>query len=352
MPASVIQLAGAEEFFPAFELQPLSEDEALKPTPTFNDLQPGALRMIEQEMNAAISLAQRGGYFAARSRLIGCLRQIARLRDAQADVDTHCVALSDALLALEEADDFDDQGPRCEADTLASNYIAGHKTPVLKDAPTSSAVRARRAYYLFVRQKLVEAAGAEKMSAEVLYALGRVERELTLRASTESRRRGPREIPLFEAAVAVNPRNHVAANELGVSLARNGDLRRSRIALAHSASIKSTQEVLINLEYVSQQLGDVITAGRIRQQMVTMQGAPRNMPDASFVSKSEFERIPVPAVENIQSQSARKLPSAVRASATLPQQVNPQFAPNFAPMKRNNRALGQPIERAAHEWFW
>ncbi len=311
LPTAAPQLAPTEDEqdFAPFELIPIPTGTSRPQRPSFGDLGQGPQEKIKSELTTAVSMAERNALYAARSRLIACLRMVARLRDAQANVDLHSTALAAAFLALDEADDFDDQGVQYQADVLTRNYIAGHQTTILKSAPTPSAVRARSAYYRFARQKLIEAAGAQSISAELLYVLGRVEGELTKKMRESHQRRAPRELPLFEAAVAVNPGHYIAANELGVALARTGDYRRSAIAFEHSARIRSTPEVLANLEYVSRHLGDHQTAAQVRQQLAGQPTMSAMMPVVSVVSLEAFNRIPASGAENPASLAAHGQPS-------------------------------------------
>ena len=349
-PTEGFQFAGEEPESTAMEMVPIPQDGTAGEVPSFSNLDQGAQKRITSEMSEAVSMAERGAIYAARARLIACLRRVARLRDAQADVDTHSTALAAAFLAMDEANDFDDQGTQYQADLLTRNYIAGHQTPVLKNSPTPSAVRARNAYYLFARKKLIEAAGAQKISAELLYALGRVESELTKQMRDSHQRRAPRELPLFEAAVAVNPSHHIAANELGVALARTGDYRRATIAFKHSVQIRSTPEALANLEFVARQIGDQEATANARQQLAGTSMKQSMLPEVSVVSLEAFNQIPVsglddPATATTNGQQAQRPVVA----PGVPSGVNP--AHWHGP---TGQAQPQPAReaRGSHEWFW
>ena len=63
-------------------------------------------------------------------------------------------------------------------------------------------------------------------------------------------------IVFFQAALLVCPRNYMAANDLGVLLARNGDNAGARRVLEHSVLICRTSENLNNLSVVYRQLGE------------------------------------------------------------------------------------------------
>lgn len=329
-----------------FELIPVPQSSVSADSPRFDDLDRGAQRKLMSEMASAVSMAERGAHYAARARLIACLRKVARLLDAQADVDTHSTALATGFLAMEEADDFDDQGTQYQSDVLTRSFIAGHQTSILKNSPTPSAARARTAYYRFARTKLTEAAGAQAISAELLYALGRVEAEITKKMRAGHRRRAPRELPLFEAAIAVNPNHYIAANELGVALAKIGDYRRSVIAFKHSASLRSTPEVLANLEYVSRQVGDQLTAAEARQLLAGNPVKPSAMPEVSVVSLETFNQMPMPATEYPAAvandgQSGMRPPAATNGAHGI-----------YPAAPRPTVTQPAPATRLRREWFW
>ena len=61
---------------------------------------------------------------------------------------------------------------------------------------------------------------------------------------------------LYQAAVLAEPKNFLAANELGVLLAENGNLARARELLAHSARLYPAAVTLQNLAAVHVRLGE------------------------------------------------------------------------------------------------
>jgi hypothetical protein len=83
---------------------------------------------------------------------------------------------------------------------------------------------------------------------------------------------GPKAIAMHQAALAVDPRNALAAHELGVLLARCGQFDGARVALAHSATGASHPETWHNLAIVLEQIGDHTAAAQARQQAAVARG--------------------------------------------------------------------------------
>ena len=86
-----------------------------------------------------------------------------------------------------------------------------------------------------------------------LYGMARIEA-----VENDSRRTlaGPKAMALYQASLAVDPQNAQAANELGVLLARYGQLRQAKALLLQSVSIQPQPGTWRNLALVCQQLGE------------------------------------------------------------------------------------------------
>ena len=77
----------------------------------------------------------------------------------------------------------------------------------------------------------------------------------------------------YQAALLVAPQNYMAANDLGVLLARAGNLRDARAMLEHSAANGRQSTVLHNLATVYQKLGRNDLAAQANQQAMLAQQA-------------------------------------------------------------------------------
>ena len=269
------------------------------------------VRHIAGGLEQAIQLAERGAIYAAKSRVTEGMRAIARMLDAETEGQSHSMALAEGLRALEEADDFHFQGMQYEADLRIENFIAGHRTPALKGKRQLSPVKARESYYEFAVDRLVAAGGTEEVAARALYALGRLE-QMIRQSAPRKTKDGPREIALFQASLAINPDNAVAANELGVALARDGQSGKSSQYFAQSAQLAPSARTLANLSKVFERLGEHESAVRLRQQMAALstdepsQSSIRLVSLDDFTAGEEFDQGPQPVPKEKEETSVAK----------------------------------------------
>ena len=77
----------------------------------------------------------------------------------------------------------------------------------------------------------------------------------------------------YQAALIVYPKNYMAANDLGVLLARCGDFNSSPVMLEHSLSLSQQPETWSNLAVVYQQLGQTTLAARAGRESAALQQA-------------------------------------------------------------------------------
>ena len=90
----------------------------------------------------------------------------------------------------------------------------------------------------------------------------------------------------YQAAMAVEPRNVRAANELGVLLANNGQLKQARDMLTRSASIAPNAATWQNLAVVHGRMGDRQTAEQLKQQASLMKKTGRDRRSRGAVGRS------------------------------------------------------------------
>jgi tetratricopeptide (TPR) repeat protein len=212
----------------------------------------------DQRVRHGFELAGRGAYFAARAEFTAALRMIAQGLDSDQGTLVHSQALSAALTAMQEAQDFIPVGGKLEAELDLPPIVAGHRTPVLKEAPVEQlpAMRALKEYLTFAQKQLALAAGQEVSGSMALGALGKLHAALAGKATQEIAAPEAKAVAFFQAAILVCPKNYMAANDLGVLLAHNGDYVGARRALEHSVLVNRRSENLYNLSVVYRQLGD------------------------------------------------------------------------------------------------
>ena len=126
---------------------------------------------------------------------------------------------------------------------------AAHQTPVLKNADGERLSRAEalQRYHTFATQQLAYAGGNSPIGSAALYGLGRAQSITTAGAGTRNPLAGPNAMALYQAALIVDPKNYMACNELGVLMARYGDLDAAENQFVHSLSIKPQPETWHNL---------------------------------------------------------------------------------------------------------
>jgi hypothetical protein len=193
---------------------------------------------------------------------------ISQALDASHGAREHSQALAAGLRALDESDDFAPRGARLEADLDIAILIPAHRTPVLKDAVHEdvSPLVARQRYYTYAQQQLAIAGGGERAGSMALYGLGKVHSALISQKIGGSSTDGPKAMAFHQAALLSNSDNYMAANELGVMLARYGELHSARGLFLHSVSLQPQASVWNNLAVVHERLGEASLAHAARQE--------------------------------------------------------------------------------------
>ena len=211
----------------------------------------------DQQIRHGFELANRGAYFAARAEFTAALRLIAQGLDNERNTTLHSQALSAALTAMKEAQDFIPAGGKLEGELDLPPLVASHRTPVLKNVPAEQlqAMRALKQYFTFAQEQLALAAGQEVSGSMALGALGKMHAALAGKPNPEIVAPEAKAIVFFQAAILVCPRNYMAANDLGVLLAHSGDYAGARRMLEHSVLVCRCAENLNNLSVVYRQVG-------------------------------------------------------------------------------------------------
>jgi polysaccharide export outer membrane protein len=231
-------------------------------------------RQADEQTRHGFELASRGACFAARSEFIGALRLVAEGLDTQQKTDMHGRALATALTAMKEAEDFLPNGSRLEADLDLPGIIAAHATPVLKtDAGRVTSMTALKCYFTFAQEQLATAAGREVAGSMALQALGKLHNSLAHKKNNLVAAAEPKAMVFYQAALLVYPQNYMAANDLGVLLAQNGNAVAARTMLEHSLALSRHSTTCQNLAVVYGQMGQPALAARASQQAAMLQQA-------------------------------------------------------------------------------
>ena len=210
---------------------------------------------VHQQVRYAFSLAGRGATHSARVELTDALKLVAMAQDADEGTTRHNEAMMAGLNAMREADDFAVRDSQTDLRIDVERLVATHKTPVLKNAvgPATSPIQALQAYYGYARQQLVIAGGHEIGASMALYGMARIQMAI----GGQQGMNGPKAITLHQAALAVDANNYLAANELGVLLARYGQLNEAEASLRHSVAVSPQPETWRNLAEVHHRQGQV-----------------------------------------------------------------------------------------------
>jgi tetratricopeptide (TPR) repeat protein len=252
-------------------LPPASADSVLDRSPSASVHPPRhrEMQLINDRAGEGVrrgfELAHRGALYSAQAEFAAALRTIAQALDAQENSTRHAESLSAGLAALDESEDFLASARSSAATVDVATIVVKHRTPVLKDAPKEdlTPITALQRYYTFAQEQLAAAVENEPAASQALYGMGKVQTTLqSTRTATVAD--GPKAIALHQAALIVDNRNFMAANELGVLMARCGRYDAARAALAHSVSIAPQPAVWRNLAAVHDQLGETTLAANAR----------------------------------------------------------------------------------------
>jgi tetratricopeptide (TPR) repeat protein len=234
-------------------LEPVDVVASLPHTTTtaFND-------QVYRHVLAGFDLAGRRAYFSAKREFEQALRITAASFDAQLDSPQHVTLLSDGLVALEEADDFFVDDPRSAGQLQLRNIVVTHRTPLMKDEPAEemAALEAMQTYYAYAQTQIVTALHHDPLAAEALYGLGKTYAALAADGDRLGRLHGAKALLMHQCALRVAPEHALAANELGVLLARFGRYEDARQVLLQSPPERRIPETWHNLAVVFEHLGE------------------------------------------------------------------------------------------------
>jgi tetratricopeptide (TPR) repeat protein len=243
-----------------------------------------SLAMIAPQAQAhidyALNLAERGAVQSAQAEFIMALDLIADSLDADMRDATraHARAVQAGLIAIEESKDFVPADTPHDIAINLSQLAATHQTPVLKNIDLARMTRAEalQGYHSYATQQLAFAGGRSTIASSALYGLGRAASVSAAGASCRNPLGAPNAMAFYQAALLVDPQNYLAANELGVLLARYGDLESAAGQLVNSLSIKPQVETWHNLAVVYKRMGQSAKAEQAEQQRAKLLAAPRD----------------------------------------------------------------------------
>lgn len=225
-------------------------------------MRPRDLEMVARRADghtmAGFELAGRRAYMSAQAEFLQALRMIAESLDIHHGTDRHSKALVAGMRALEESDEFMPTGRGLEGELDVRVLSQGHRSPVLtaEEAHGMAPLEARQRYYAYAQEQLAAAGAGETSASMALHGLGKLLTALAQAPDSPVLAPEPKAMVLQQAALLVDGRNALAANELGVLLARAGRYEQAREVLLHSARLLPQPTTWHNLAVVHFQLGE------------------------------------------------------------------------------------------------
>jgi tetratricopeptide (TPR) repeat protein len=301
-------------------------------------------QQADRQTRRGFELASRGAYFAARSEFIKALRLLAQGLDTEHQTDLHSRSLAAGLTAIGEAADFIPTGSRLEADLNLPAIIEGHRTPVLKSANTQglTPLSALKCYFTFAQEQLAVAAGSEVAGSMALHALGKLHAALARQSGGSVRVAESKAVAFYQAALLVYPKNLMAANDLGVLLARCGNYHEAATALKYGLSIDAQSTSWHNLAAVYGQLGQTALARQANQLSQAARQAEIDRRRARQAPSREVVRWVDPGAFNQFSGQERVKDGWLGSSEARPQMPDPRGLGAARPRQPPAAAGGKP----------
>lgn len=255
------------------------------------------LQVASTHLNYGKTLARKGATASARNEFLNALAVIAQSRDLRLGGKDHANALNQAVLVLAEAEDLFGKPGSSNLDADVATVSAGHLSRILDPAVAQQLTRADalNAYQEFARRNLQEACGRNWLASETFYALGRLHNLLSLADPAQQPCELSKSLTFHQAALSADANNFASANELGVLLARQGQLEEAKRLLIHSVTLSPRRETWTNLATVHQRLGEARLAqlaAAEAKSLVERTAQANASPLIRLVAPAEFETIP------------------------------------------------------------
>jgi tetratricopeptide (TPR) repeat protein len=259
-------------------------------------------READKHTRRGFELANKRALFSARLELTRALRITAQGLDTERQTNRYSRALAAGLRALAEAEDFVARNGRLEAELDLPVIIGAHRTPLFRgrDATELTPLAAMREYHTYAQEQLASAVGREVAGSMALCGLAKlyvVIGDLPQDEGIPSAH--PKAMALFQAALIVAPENGMAANELGVLLARNGRHGDARVAFEHSVAEHATAAGWRNLALTYERLGLTDAAHQAARQSLALRGQSDDAAQSVAVtSRGAVRWVPPAALAN------------------------------------------------------
>lgn len=296
-------------------------------------------QQADRQTRHGCELAGRGAYFAARSEFLAALKLVAEGLDAEQRTDAHSRALQAALTAMSEAEDFLPNASRLEGTTDLARTVAMHATPVLKDRVENVApMTALSSYLTFAQEQFAAAADHEVAGSMALHALGKLHCAMARAKSGLVPSAETKAMVFYQASLLVYPSNFMAANDLGVLLARNGNNNGARAMLERSLALRQQSTTWRNLAVVYRQLGQAAAAQQAERQAGLLE-------QAEIARRKQTLGTANTKVQWTDSQTFAK------TSANTPTSPGAVAKPSQKPPAESSSQKGRPSSAARQSWW-
>lgn len=302
-----------------------------RPMFTGQTLDPGAaLRQAEAHNRLALSLMGRGAWFSARAELNGSIQLIAAAADAATGLPTASRALAEATSILTEAEDFVPRSSRLDAQIDVASIVAGHRSQAV-DATTLiglTPTAARDAYLEAAQFRLTQALGSQPIGSVAAHQLGKMYAALANSSSEEVIDPRGKARVYYRAAIAADPTNFFAANDLAVLFGEEGRFEQAR-QLFHSCLRTSPQPTTWrNLAVVHDKLGEIELARQARAEAQALESGVRSLPgqvvpshNIAWLPPQQFAATTQPQADAMRTAAAPQAPAPAAPQTAAPSPI-------------------------------
>lgn len=315
-PAAIDPRLDGEEASRALDM---TQNEASAYAPTRSRIS----ETVTPRVREAFQLGKSGALHAARTSFIEVLREIARAKDANQQTTRHGVALAEGLLALEEAEAFLEPQTEGGVPLDMQSLAASHHTPLLHAGGAGRWTlphEARAMYHRYAEQQLGVAVGDEPAGSMCLYGLGKTYSGMAEREGAHGARE--KSLSCHRAAVLAHAGNTLAANEVGVHLARAGLYDQAHAALTGALPHRPNSTLFRNLAVVERALGrpELAAAAEGHAQLLAAYEKNSSMVSrdhgVQWMNPGDFAAVPVDSRPNQPTAPATPSPAVAPMVAT------------------------------------
>lgn len=230
------------------------------------------------------SLSRRGSFYSAQQEFYAALRIIAISNDLQTSTNHYSKSLAEAVMAMKEAQDFIGADLESEAFLSVASTIETHQSTIIQptELKQTSPRQAVQQYFQFAQNRLDQAGGRNVVSAEAFCCLGKLHTSMRPSESSPQAMDVAKAIAFHRAALLSDPDNAKSANELGVLMAKIGQLESAVSLFQQSLMKQQTPETWRNLAKTHQQKGEFELAKAAEDQYQALMQAPLNENQSSI----------------------------------------------------------------------